>query len=146
MHAAIQSGVLENFSDRLRSAYRERARLLYDILSQEERIVIKQQPLGGYFLWVQFPQECDTENFLHFCKSKATFRDLRFLPGVLCDPVSDEFSDTTNDSMGLTTDAFRSCARLCFAHTDDSTLVAGARRLVSAFQEYMENLSPVVIS
>lgn len=126
-------GVVDSFLKKLQQSYCDQASMVGEILAREPRIqVLQQPPMGGYFVWIQFPTEVDSKAFLQVLKSS---QDVSFLPGSECDPFS---KITIEDkASGLTSNDFRSCARLCFADLDATKLREGVTRLVAAFQQYL---------
>eukprot|EP00882_Tetradesmus_deserticola_P023230 GHRQ01025276.1.p1 GENE.GHRQ01025276.1~~GHRQ01025276.1.p1 ORF type:complete len:154 (+),score=75.96 GHRQ01025276.1:211-672(+) len=74
-----------------------------------------QQPLGGYFVWVQLPQEVCAEELLQLAAAKHS---VRFVPGCACE--------------GL-----RHMARLSFSFYRPQELQEGVRRLAAALTDYL---------
>jgi len=133
MKQALVLGVVDSFLRKLQRSYCDQACMVGEILTREPRIqVLQQPPIGGYFVWIQFPPEVDSKAFLQVLKST---QDVSFLPGSECDPFSE--STIEDKTSGLASNDFRSCARLCFADLDATELREGVTRLVTAFQQYL---------
>ena len=140
MCRALVDRIVENFLKKLNAEYANRARKICTILQEDERIVLPNGcPTGGYFLWVKFPQDVDSEEFLKFCVDQGT--DVRFRPGALCDAFAnhlDKEEQISNDeASGVASTSFRSYARLCFADLDMRDLEDGSREMVKVFKMYM---------
>jgi len=130
MRTALVHGAVDRVLQKLIKAYQHRSQLLYDILCQEPRILIPKQPIGGYFVWIQFPPEIgNVMDFLEFCRP-----ELNFMPGVQCDAL-----DAEQASKEL---SLRLYARLCFADMDVGALEVGANLLLSKFRAYMDEKTP----
>jgi len=127
MLSVIKSGTLDRYLDTLRTTYSRRLNVLCNILKDEPRIQIHHTPCGGYFLWIYFPTNISSENFLNFCLTDKYL--VRFLPGNQCDP----FHSTAP------TGNLESSARLCFAYLNEEDLIEGATRFVTAFRDYTGN-------
>lgn len=132
MRVAIASGVADNVLNKLRTEYKIRAGKICSALSAESRIEIVNKPLGGYFVWIKFPENVNSERFLDSCKERV-----KFMLGVRCDIAVDNGMETaTNSEDKLCT----SHARLCFADLDVDTMEAGIAELIACFREYVRTL------
>lgn len=122
MKFAVRSGAVDRVLSNLIVSYRERARLLTSILSTEPRIQIRTKPMGGFFLWIEFPFEAI--QFLDYCQP-----DLHFMLGTRCTAVdiAPSSSSSTNLDNG---------ARLCFAYLDLKDIEDGANLLIQKFRAY----------
>ncbi|KAL3799967.1 hypothetical protein HJC23_007440 [Cyclotella cryptica] len=132
MTQAIETGLLDQYLNKLNLDYSERYGLICNILEKEPRIEIltKHSPVkrkGGYFLWVQFPDEVDSEEFASYSLKEY---GVRFMPGGRSDP----FPLHDNPSRLL----INSCARLCFADLDREKLVVATTTFVKAFQTFLQ--------
>ena len=126
MRNALIHNTVDQVLHKLVEAYQYRSQLLYDILRQEPRIIIPAQPVGGYFMWIQFPPKIvDVMDFLEFCRP-----ELNFMPGVKCDALD---AEQASKEFSL-----RLYARLCFADMDVAALETGANLLLSKFRAYMD--------
>jgi DNA-binding transcriptional MocR family regulator len=125
LRVSLTEGIGDRVLTKLNAAYKQRVKLLCDILQTDSRIEIGATPTGGYFLWVAFPGVM-AEEFLEICMRKG----VKFLPGGRCDPF-----ENASASSGLDHDEFHSHARLCFADMDLEEIESGAKLLVSCFQE-----------
>ena len=144
MCRALSDRIGDSYLRRLNKEYANRARKLCAILQEDERIVLPNGcPTGGYFLWLKFEQNVDSEEFLAFCIDQGT--EVRFRPGTLCDAFanhSDGEEQIANDeTSGVTAASFRSYARLCFADLDEADLEEGGRELLKALHMYMDSSS-----
>ena len=138
---ALHTRVVDSFLEKLNATYSRRVTLLCQILQQEKRIQLPNGiPLGGYFLWIQFPSQVNTIDFLTYCQTQY---DVLYRPGPNCDsffvarnddPL--EYSCHNTDTI-LADESFQSFARICFADLDEDDLMEGAKRLLCAFQQYM---------
>ena len=141
---ALHTRVVDTFLEKLNATYSRRVTLLCQILQQDKRIQFPNGiPLGGYFLWIQFPSQVITIDFLTHCQ---THYNVLYRPGPNCDsffvPQNDDNSlehhscHHSTDTI-LATESFQSFARICFADLNEDDLVEGAKRLLCAFQQYM---------
>eukprot|EP00326_Haptolina_ericina_P041368 CAMPEP_0181257046 /NCGR_PEP_ID=MMETSP1096-20121128/50039_1 /TAXON_ID=156174 ORGANISM="Chrysochromulina ericina, Strain CCMP281" /NCGR_SAMPLE_ID=MMETSP1096 /ASSEMBLY_ACC=CAM_ASM_000453 /LENGTH=179 /DNA_ID=CAMNT_0023355345 /DNA_START=117 /DNA_END=658 /DNA_ORIENTATION=+ len=85
------------------------------------------QPSGGYFVWVQLPDNVTASSLLPV----AERRGVTFLPGSICAPTASP------------TEYARS-VRLCFAYNTAEHLVMGVKRLTAAVAE-VQGLDPTAI-
>ena len=143
MCRALVDRIADNYLKKLNKEYADRARKICAILQEDERIDLPNGcPTGGYFLWVRFPQDVDSEEFLKFCVDQGT--DVRFRPGALCDAFANHLDGeeqiSNDEASGVTSTSFRSYARLCFADLDTRNLEDGSKELVRAFKMYLENV------
>ena len=116
-HATLELGLLEKNIAKLRATYTERIGTLAAAL--RERLpgqVSFAVPQGGYFFWLTFGPEADTEALLPFAQEAG----VSYLPGQL-------FSATRTIPNAL---------RLSFALYDGDELAEGARRLAAALAVY----------
>lgn len=140
MCRALVDRIADSYLRKLNKEYADRARMVCAILQEDERIVLPNGcPTGGYFLWVKFLRDVDSEEFLKFCDAQNT--DVRFRPGALCDAFANnldgEERNENDEASGVTTTSFRSYARLCFADLDERDLEQGSRELVKAFKMFL---------
>ena len=154
MRVALLNGWCDKVLNKLVHAYQERTQLLVSILQTEPLIQIDTIPCGGYFVWITFTSSKDPYSsdyyvaldVLNYCRELA---QVNFLVGDRCD----SFTNIQHDSQGtngnndddvarmmyeseLPPDCCQYSARLCFADLTLEDLEEGAKRLVSAFQEY----------
>lgn len=129
MRTALQSRVADDVLNQLKLDFKSRSEKLCSALSTEKRIEIVNRPLGGYFLWIKFPDSVDCKKFLEFCEGRV-----RFMPGVRCNIVETGIEGENHDEL------FTSYARLCFADLDTELLEAGAAELIGCMEEYMLTL------
>jgi DNA-binding transcriptional MocR family regulator len=128
MRTAIASRVADNILNGLRRKCKVRAEKLCSALKAEARIQIVHQPLGGYFVWIKFPDSLDTQIFLDFCNGRV-----KFMPGARC------FCDVDSEhNRGALLSS--SHARLCFADLDVDLIDKGINELIICFREYMLTL------
>lgn len=134
MTHAIENNLLDSYLDKLKLEYSERYDLMCSILRSEPQISILTQnyPLkrrGGYFIWVGFPPNINSDDFLKY--SLENF-GVRFMAGTRCDPFA-----LTNGEVVSGSSSIKNCARLCFADLDRDDLMKGTTAFVEAFQSYM---------
>jgi len=141
MTRAIESGVLDDYLDKLKLEYAERYRLVYNLLKEGEprRMKIRQNShvrrQGGYFIWVEFPSHVNSDDFLSY---SVEHFGVKFMAGGRCDPFPLSNGGGDNDNTGI---AIRSCARLCFADLDRDDLIDAMTAFLEAFRSYMSSLS-----
>ncbi|KAG2449620.1 hypothetical protein HYH02_005153 [Chlamydomonas schloesseri] len=82
-----------------------------------------QQPRGGYFVWLEFPQEVSAKALLVRAEAR---HGVRFTPGPACGGGGEH------------------CARLSFAFYTEQELEEGARRLGEALREHMAQEQPAM--
>jgi 2-aminoadipate transaminase len=133
MAHAIETGMLDQYLDKLILEYSERCRLICNLLKQEPRInIITTQDAsnreGGYFIWVQFPPYVDSEEFSSYCLQE---HGVRFMTGNKADPFDSLRDNRTKQAIG-------SCARLCFADLDREKLEQGVVAFVEAFRSFCD--------
>lgn len=117
--SAILRGVLENGDlqtniNKLRDAYTSRLSALDRALKQYLPNARYHTPQGGYFFWVQMPENLDTGDYL--TKAKNQYQ-VMFNPGS-------RFSSRSE---------LRNFMRLCFAYYDEPELEEGVLRLSRLF-------------
>lgn len=132
MRTALASRVVDDVLNKLRMKYKLRADTLSCALNAERRIQIVNQPVGGYFVWIKFPDSVNAENFLEFCNERV-----KFMLGVRCDIAANSKGLEEETDGGL----FASHARLCFADLDEDALETGIAELIACFREYIQSLS-----
>jgi DNA-binding transcriptional MocR family regulator len=133
MAHAIETGMLDQYLDKLILEYSERYRLICKLLEVEPRInIITKQTAsnreGGYFIWVQFPTDIDSEEFASYSLRE---HGVRFMAGNKSDPFDSLHENHTKQ-------AIRSCARLCFADLDRDKLEQGVMAFVEAFRSFCD--------
>lgn len=138
MTHAIESNLLDVYLEKLRLEYADRYELMCNILRDEPRISIlsHNSPVnrrGGYFIWVQFPSDMSSEDFLTYATENY---GVKFMVGGKCDPL---FAEDYADSCGR---CIRSCARLCFADLDREELANATATFVLAFRSFMSVPNP----
>jgi len=149
LRTALEEGFQDQILERLNESYKERCKILCNVLESEPGIRISYRPNGGYFVWVDFlglPEaETTTEIgvgvdvggkdgtdspasvFARYCFE----RGLKFMPGIKCDSVSECFEQS-----GQPKELCQSSARLCFADMDIDDVWDGARLLIELYREY----------
>jgi DNA-binding transcriptional MocR family regulator len=136
MRCAISEGIADQVLVKLNKAYCSRSQKLCKGLRADPRIQITNPPLGGYFVWLQFPPETGSASeFLTYCEGQQ----VKFLPGVRCDPFHGVLDDNNGieTASGLAFDEFSLYARLCFADMDEATIEDGVAVFVKCFQQYL---------
>ena len=159
MRVALLNGWCDKVLQKLCNAYEERSKLLVSILQEEPLIQIDTIPLGGYFIWITFTKKLsssmpassasdedkgnkyyyDAADVLKYCREHG---QVNFLVGDRCDSFStiNEEEEKKSSHIWYTSELPADCcqysARLCFADLDLKDLKDGAKKLVSAFQEY----------
>ena len=129
MRTALTSRIADDVLNMLRMDYRIRAEKLCYALSSEPRIQIVNQPLGGYFLWIKFPDNVNSEKFLKFCIGRV-----KFMLGVRCD-IAAPGSNVVDGEKDY--QLFTSHARLCFADLDVDVLETGIAELIACFRQFI---------
>ncbi|KAL9182576.1 hypothetical protein ACHAXT_013228 [Thalassiosira profunda] len=132
MTHAIESGLLDRYLDKLKAEYAERHGLMCKMLEEEPRLTILAQDsprAGGYFIWVAFPLEVNSADFLAY---SLEHHGVKFMAGTRCDPFA-----TDKGASGM---AIQSCARLCFADLDRSELITAASTFIEAFRSFMTSI------
>jgi DNA-binding transcriptional MocR family regulator len=160
MRVALERGLCDQTLAKLVTGLQQRAAKLVKILQSDERIHITTLPMGGYFVWITFPQGCSATDVLEYCQQKKT--QVSFFPGDRFDSFATLEEDARKKQKaaaavgggggggrrllsfksGLKADLFRRSARLCFADINIEDLEVGAKAFVKAFQEYMIYKNP----
>jgi len=102
MTRAIESNLLDTHLDKLKLEYSQRYELMCNILREEPRISIlnDRSPIvrqGGYFVWIGFPSNVNTDDFVAYSIEKY---GIRFMPGKRCDPfLSTQEGDMSGSSI-----------------------------------------------
>lgn len=121
----LEDRTIDRVLTRLRKQYQKRCNLLCDVIDSEPDIELLCRPLGGYFVWIRFPERMGpVDDFLNYCLE----RGVNFMPGQRCDSSPDDASSL-----------LQSHARLCFAKMDAEELEQGSALLLACFQSYMES-------
>jgi DNA-binding transcriptional MocR family regulator len=109
VRGVLESGDLQRHLHHLIETYRTRLQTLDSMLKQHLINVTYNVPKGGYFLWLQFPEQINTLELRQQAKSfKVDFRQ-----GALFSTVG----------------ASQNCVRLCFAYYDEAHIEQGILRL-----------------
>jgi len=120
VRSAIEMGLQQSQLETLRATYTERngalCNALKECLPESVRFI---EPDGGFFIWLVFPENVDTQRML----IEARQKNVGFLPGV-------KFSSRS----GL-----NNYARLSFSYFDVPELEEGARRLAEVFKAHMND-------
>lgn len=113
VHGALSQGWQAQYLDRLRRIFRHRVEVMDRCLREQlGDLVSYERPDGGYFFWLQFPEELEAEKL-----SKAAEREKVGFRG------GERFSNQSG---------FRNFARLSFAHYDENAISVGVDRLARA--------------
>lgn len=131
MRLALETRIADDVLKKLTIAYKRRAEKICTALSVESRIQIVNRPIGGYFIWIKFPSNVNSEQFLEFCNGRV-----KFMLGVRCDIAGGDICTDTNTVAEKHDRPFTSHARLCFADLDEDVLHQGVQLLIACFQEY----------
>ena len=134
MAHAIDSGLLDQYLDKLVLEYSERFNIMCNALKDEPliKVLTKSSDMnreGGYFIWVQFPSYVDSEEFAAYGMQEF---GVRFMTGKQSDPFHMMHNNATKQSI-------RSCARLCFADLDKVVLVQAINAFIEAFRSFSFN-------
>lgn len=118
VRSAIELGLQQTQLETLKTAYTERKATLSAALREYLPNTVQfVESDGGFFIWLVFPENIDTNLMLKAARQK----NVGFLPGV-------KFSSRS----GL-----NNCARLSFSYFDIAELEEGARRLGEVFKSYL---------
>jgi len=118
VNSAIHLGFLDAHIKRLKKIYHERIRIFcHELRMQLPDPVQFKVPCGGYFVWVKFPEDVDTNSFRKFAQKQ----NVDFLPGSL-------FSHKKE---------LQNYLRLSFARYEEDALIEGARRLGKVIREHI---------
>ncbi len=110
VHSFIQMGMLENNINKLNKIYSHRMIVLCDRLKKHLPDTIAfHKPEGGYFVWVKFPNEFDTNAL----RKKTLKQNLDFFPGPM-------FSHEKR---------LHNYIRLAFCLYDEKMIIKGVKRL-----------------
>ena len=113
----IDLGLLEKNIRQLRSVYLSRSKTMDGILRKElGDDVTFRKPSGGYYYWLEFPEDFDTEKFLPIAEKHG----VSFRPG-------NAFSESGRFSRNL---------RLTFTLYESEKIVQGVQRLGSAYRKF----------
>jgi len=122
----LQSG-LERHILELRGIYRGRRDALIECLdgAKAELGLSYAVPGGGYFVWVEFPQQfIGRPEFLQFVFDRYR---VRFQPGI---------------NFNVNRDRFHNCMRLCYSFYGCDRIRTGMSALFDGYREYLTNLRP----
>jgi DNA-binding transcriptional MocR family regulator len=133
MHASLKSGIGDRVLAKLNAAYRERSKILCEILASENGVHIHTVPTGGYFVWVSFDGVADTNAFL---EEVCVNRGVRFLTGQRCDVTSGSVELEESSS------PCRRYARFCFADLDVEDIKKGANLVLECYRAYLKRTQP----
>lgn len=135
MRTALASRVADDILNGLRRMLKVRSEKLCSALSTETRIQIVHRPLGGYFVWIKFPDSVDSQSFLEFCDGKV-----KFMPGWRCDATGSSGGDVDLNHKQVDLSPLSSHARLCFADLDLELIDKGIKELIMCFRQYILTL------
>ncbi|MCB0211869.1 MAG: PLP-dependent aminotransferase family protein [Anaerolineae bacterium] len=110
VRSVLELDLLSDYVDKLKTVYRHRAKILSAALRRQlSETAVFDEPTGGFFIWLRFPETIDLATLL----PELIHQHVRVQPGV-------KFS-----AQGR----LRNCARLCFAYYDAEALAEGVNRL-----------------
>lgn len=131
MTQAIETGLLDQYLDKLLLEYSERCNLICALLEQEPMIKVLKSSTsnrdGGYFVWVQFPPQIDSEQFALYSLKE---HGVRFMAGTKSDPFHQDDNGTKS--------SIQSCARLCFADLDRDKLAQATAAFIESFRAFVQ--------
>jgi 2-aminoadipate transaminase len=117
---AINRGVVDEHLPRIRSLYREKRDTMLEALSSYMPEGVEwTKPIGGFFVWVWFPEKVNARKLLE----KAIMRGVAFVPGDAFYP----------NGGGENT------ARLNFSYPSPEEIREGVRRLAEVLKEELAN-------
>jgi thiaminase/transcriptional activator TenA len=148
VRTALEGGWQERILKQLVTSYKARCKKLCEILESEPGIHIRNRPLGGFFLWVDFknlPEPSAAEDtpsvggdaaaaFAKYCFD----RGLKIMPGSRADSVLEDCASSRQPK-----DLCFNSARLCFADMDVQDLEEGATLLIQYYRQYVESAVPM---
>ena len=118
VRSAIEMGLQQIQLTHFKTTYNERKGALSNALKEYLPDTVRfNEPDGGFFIWLVFPEGVDTEQM----RVEARRKNVGYLPGV-------KFSSRN----GL-----KNCARLSFSYFDIPQLEEGAKRLASLFKAHL---------
>ncbi len=109
VNTALEKGLVDEHLTILKNAYQQRAKTLSAALQELMPTTTFTEPEGGFFIWLRFSEDVDTEALL----VEAKKQNVGFQPGI-----------SFSSQQGLT-----NYARLSFAYYNEERLVEGVRRL-----------------
>ena len=117
VRSVFENGWQADYLNQLRQLYTQRVDCLHQSLQQRlPSSVTYRKPEGGYFFWLQLPENMDATKLL----TVAADHNVGFQPGA-------RFSSRHN---------FANFMRLCFAFYNEDTLQQGTIRLANAINDY----------
>ena len=117
VRSVLENGWQVEYLNHLRQLYTQRINCLDKVLRQQlPQSVTWQKPDGGYFFWLQLPENSDGSKLLKV----AAEHNVSFQLGS-------KFSSSDN---------FSNYMRLCFAFYDEATLQQGVSRLADAISDF----------
>ena len=125
VQSAIELGLQEKQLSHLKKAYLQRKNALNSALREnlsDSDSVSFVESDGGFFTWLQLPQQVDAEKLL----PEAHKHDVSFAPGSFFSPRRD----------------LKNYLRLSFAYYEESELVEGAKRLAAVINGNIKTISP----
>jgi DNA-binding transcriptional MocR family regulator len=124
VQSAIELGLQEKQLSHLKKAYLQRKNALNSALREnlsDSDSVSFVESDGGFFTWLQLPQQVDAEKLL----PEAHKHDVSFAPGSFFSPRRD----------------LKNYLRLSFAYYEESELVEGAKRLAAVINGNIKTIS-----
>jgi 2-aminoadipate transaminase len=116
--SALELGLQDKYLEYLKKTYQQRSIALSNALSQHMPSCVSfDEPKGGFFIWLRFPDEIDTQQLL----KNALEEDVEFSLG----------SDFSCDQ------ASRNYARLSFSFYNEEKLTIGVQRLAVAVKSLL---------
>lgn len=117
VHQLVLDGSLGEYIAELRMEFSARLQRMCEAIRKHIPCAKVLKPGGGYFLWVEMPEEMDTDRILEASRGHpdADGRTVRFTPGAICSPFGN----------------LRNCLRLSFAFYDADTIEHGVALLGS---------------
>jgi 2-aminoadipate transaminase len=117
-HSALQQGLLQDhLHHTIRPALEAQCTALCDALARHLPACTFHRPQGGYFVWLELPQQVDSRALLQLASSRYA---VKFAPGAVCQGQPN-------------------CVRLSFSFYEPQDLAVGVERLAAALQAYLSD-------
>ncbi|XP_070531723.1 uncharacterized protein [Ptychodera flava] len=119
--SALELGLVSKHLLEKRKKYRDNLDSMYQVFMDDMPPGVKIfKPQGGFFIWIEFPEDIDTEKLRDVCEKEYS---VSFVPGK-------SFS---------TTGSFGNCARVAITYYERDVLVTAAKKICAAAKTFCKN-------
>ncbi|XP_070531720.1 2-aminoadipate transaminase-like [Ptychodera flava] len=119
--SALELGLVSKHLLNIRRKYRNNLDCLYQTFTGDMPSGVKiLKPQGGYYIWIEFPENIDAEKLRKYCEKEY---DVCFAPGKKYSPSG----------------SFSNCARITITYYEKDVLVTAAKKICAATRAFCKD-------